>query len=274
MKDKNRSPLSSDTSKRIRIKSPKTGTAACREYFFTFKKIEGFYFFVVVTVFQLDKSAELAHEALLVGQDDPAKRKELEEIWIERKGAAGQVLRSQRQFFFEILLVRHIENYLNYLASLLFEIFTKRPETLRSSEKVTVEEILQHSTINAIVRSMAENKVVQLSYLSFKDLANFFQERFSLTLANESETKTLIDAIETRNISVHNRCIVNHHYIDKTGDTTIPAGHQKKLTDDYLDKIVITLNQVTRKLDKNARNHLKLKGCRFNRKEPANPAKK
>jgi hypothetical protein len=205
-----------------RSATPRLGTVACREYFLAYGQINSFFHFVLHTVSHIDQAAEVAHKALVDTEHDPDKKQELEESWKKRKGAVD-ALRDQRQFFIEIIVVRHVENYLNYLSSLLFEIFTQRPETLRSSDRIAVEEVLRHSTVDAIVKAVAERKVEALSYSSFQDLAVFFKERFSLTLASTKNESTIIHAIELRNISVHNRCIVNRRFVSRTGDESTPV---------------------------------------------------
>ena len=241
---------------------PKLGTAACREYFLAYSQINSFFHFVLHTVSHIDKAAEVAHTALVNTEHDPVKKQELEESWVKRKGAVD-ALRDQRQFFIEIIVVRHVENYLNYLSSLLFEIFTQRPETLRSSDRIAVEEVLRHSTVDAIVKAVAERKVETLSYSSFQDLAVFFKERFSLTLASTKNESTIVHAIELRNISVHNRCIVNRRFISRTGDEKTPVGSRKDLFVNYLDELVPLLKSLVQQLDRSARLHLKLKATRF-----------
>jgi hypothetical protein len=173
------------------------GTHACREYFLGFAQINRFFHFVLHTVAHIDKAAETAHKALVSVEVDPEKRRGMEETWSKRKGAVD-ALRDHRQFLIEIILVRHIENFLNYLAALLFEIFTQRPETLRSSDRIEVEEVLRHSSVEAIVRAVAERKVEALSYSSFQDLRGFFRDRFSLELVGDEHLATFVHAIEVR----------------------------------------------------------------------------
>ena len=68
--------------------------------------------------------------------------------------------------------MRHVENFLNYLSSLLNEIFIQRPEILKSSEKIDLEIVLGHSSIEDLVQTIAERKVENLSYKSLIDLVS------------------------------------------------------------------------------------------------------
>lgn len=173
------------------------------------------------------------------------------------------VLKENRQFFLEITIVRHIENYLNYLSELLYEIFTSRPETLRSSDKVEISRVLAHASIQDFVRAAAERKVDSLSYSSFSDLVDFFQDRFGLTIISSEYESVVVEAIETRNISVHNRCLINDRYCSRTGVDSNQIGNRKDIYIGTLNELVPSLFDVVKELDVSARKKLKLKGRRF-----------
>lgn len=128
----------------------------------------------------------------------------MEEKWSSRKGPADE-LKANRQLLIETILVRHIEDFINYLSAVLFEIFTTRPETLKSSDKVEVSKVLEHDSIESLVREIAENKVDSLSYSSFSKMSDFFEERFNIAIASKEDIESIKEFIEIRNIFVHNR---------------------------------------------------------------------
>ena len=173
------------------------------------------------------------------------------------------VMVEKGQFFLEVIFVRHIENYLNYLSSLLFEIFTQRPETLRSSEKVEVSFVLGCTSINDIIRALAERKVEGLSYESVAELSTFFHDRFNLDLFSTLEIDIVVEAIETRNISVHNRCIVNGRYLTRTRRDKSLIGKRRNIYFSDIEKIVPLLGEAVKRLDKHAQAKLRLRGTRF-----------
>ncbi|NBB80419.1 MAG: hypothetical protein GVY36_13425 [Verrucomicrobia bacterium] len=215
----------------------------------------------------MDSMAETAHKALLEVEEDPRKKREMEEQFASREGMVG-VLKKNRQVLLEIVLVRHVENYLNYLSGVLFEIFRQRPETLRSSEQVALSDVLSHSSLDQFIHAEAEKRVNRLSYSSFGELSDYFLERFSLQLFPEDEKSLVIEAIEIRNISVHNRCIVNERFCNRTGMDPKKIGKRKELFIDTLNQVVPILFAGVRALDKNARRKLKLKGKRFGELNP------
>jgi hypothetical protein len=245
---------------------PRSGTRAAEGFVTSWKEINRFFNFVLGLVGHIDGAAEHAHKVLVETEPDENKRTQMAEEWKSRVSATDTLI-VNRQFFLEVILVRHIENYLNYVAALLYEIFVQRPETLRSSEKIDVSVALQCDSIETLVREIAEKKVESLSYSSFTDLSAFFDDRFRLELATENQLKLLLEAIEIRNISVHNRCTINKRYISRLKLGTEHLGKQKALGVGYLDELVPMLMEMAIAVDKQARTKLHLTGIRFPKQE-------
>ncbi len=236
---------------------PRTGTAAAENFVQSWGRINSFFYWVLHMAGSIDHMRQVAVEALRTDDDVD-----------ENEGSNANhktmvdVLKENRQFL-EITVVRHIENYLNYLSELLYEIFTGRPETLRSSDKVEISRVLAHASIQDFVRAAAERKVDSLSYSSFSELAEFFQDRFGLTIISSNYESVIVEAIETRNISVHNRCLINDRYCSRTGADSNQIGNRKDIYGGTLDKLVPLLFDAVKELDVSARKKLKLKGRRF-----------
>jgi hypothetical protein len=195
---------------------------------------------------------------------NPKVDKDVEESRAKRRKMID-VVKDNRLFFLETMLTRHVDNYLNYLSSLLFDIFTQRRETLKSSEKIEIETVLNCESITDVVKSFAEKKVESLSFSSIKELYDFFKERFKLELFSESLIPTVVEAIETRNISVHNRCIINKRYVSKTGADEALIGKKKDLSISQLDEFIRIFLESVKVLDKKARSKLKIRGHRLSK---------
>jgi hypothetical protein len=253
---------SKETSDRQAVRLPRAGTRAAYDYFASWKSIERFFDWVLRLVARVEVMAEKAHKVLHDIESDETRKGELKRQWEARRSMTDE-LRDQRQFFLEVILVRHVENFLSYLAALLHEIFTQRPETLRSSDKVEVANVLRHESIESLVREMAERKVESLSYSSFDDLAEFFRDRFNLDVVTAEELPLLKQAIETRNISVHNRCRINKRFVARTGCPMADLGKVRELYIHDLDQLVPALVTATKRLDQAAWKDLRLKGIRF-----------
>ncbi len=245
-----------------KISIPKIGTLACKEYFISWLRINRFLHYILNMVIHIELTSRHAHETLVDVANNEKEREKLLKEWESRTGPIDE-LKKHRQFLIEITLVRHIENYLNYISSLLKEIFIQRPETLRSSEKIDLEIALKHDSISDLVRTVAEKKVESLSYSSFQDLYNFFKDRFNLVMFEDNNIPDVVDAIETRNIVVHNRCVINQQFIKRTGVSENELGKLRILGTNYLEKHVPILAESVKRLDRDARKHLKISGTRF-----------
>ena len=87
----------------------------------------------------------------------------------------------------------------------------------------------RHDSIEDLVKTITERKVEALSYSSFSDLAEYFLDKFHITLVPQTKRPLVINAIETRNISVHNRCIVNQRFVSRTGGKLETVGQLRVL---------------------------------------------
>lgn len=241
---------------------PQSGSTACIQYVTSFRQINSFLEYVLRMVGHIEHVSKHLHDTLLEVTDEPKEKEKLTKEWAERRGPLHE-LKNHRQFFVEVILVRHVENYLNYLSSLLMEIFLARPEVLRSSDRIELETVLRHDSIEDLVRTVAERKVDSLSYASFADLSDFFAERFHVDLIPDSDRSLVIDAIETRNISVHNRCVINQRYVTRTKIARDKIGTIRVVGIDWVEKVISTLANSVIAVDKDARQRLKVKGHRF-----------
>jgi hypothetical protein len=249
---------------------PKTGTASAKDFYSSWHDINRLFDFVLYLAGSADKVSELAHRAIVSVEDDTEKKAEMESKWKSRQSALDELKRN-RQLFVETILVRHIENFINYLSSVLFEIFVSRPETLKSSDKVEISKVLEHESIDSLVREIAETKVNSLSYSSFAKLAEHFQDRFHISLASAEDVAFIHEYIEIRNISVHNRCCINKRFIARTGLDESKLGKKKELYGGDLDRLIPKLVEVVAKIDLAVRRKMKVKGVRFNVGEPSIP---
>ena len=248
---------------RPKIPLPKTGTSSAKDFYASWQDINRLFDFVLYLAGNSDRVARIAHDAIVSVEDDEQKKAQMEAEWKGRPTALDELKRN-RQLFVETILVRHIENFINYLSSVLFEIFIARPETLKSSDKVEVAKVLEHESIDSLVREIAETKVDALSYSSFAKLSEFFSDRFHISLAPNEDISFIHEYIEIRNISVHNRCFINKRFIARTGLDHSALGKKKELYGGDLDRLIPKLVEVVKHVDVTVRRKLKVKGVRFN----------
>ncbi len=250
---------------------PKTGSQSAKEFYDSWGAINRLLNFVVLLAGRSYESRKIAQKALIDVERDELKKKEMEARWTGERTAIDE-LKENRQLLIETILVRHIENFTNYLSKILYEIFLARPETLKSSDKVEISKVLEHSSIESLIIELAEMKVDSLSYSSMVKMSDFFDERFGIKIANDADLKLIAKYIEIRNISVHNRCYINKRYIFRVGLGEELLGRKKELYSGDLDIIVPKLIAVVKSLDEAIRRKMKVKTIRFTRSAAAEEA--
>src|SRR5262245_16750000 len=132
-----------------RFRFPRSGTIAAQDYWISFEQANRFADFILGMAAEIERVRPLIAKARAVitnvlpdteqGQESPTNTPDF------ARGPLGE-LAGHAQFFCEVFLVRHVENYLSYLSALLFAIFQTRPEAMRSSEKVDLDFVLEHQS--------------------------------------------------------------------------------------------------------------------------------
>jgi hypothetical protein len=198
---------------------PEVSTGPCSRFFDFDEEIGEFFIFFVRWTRRPDQMYE--DIVKLAYQDDPEK---LKVLLAEPRGGESRIKRFAR-FVMEMMLIRGTDNFLSYLSELLALIFTSRPETLKSAETVKLEDILQHATMDDLVKRLAERRVERLSYQGMKDLQKDLTERLNFEIFPSCEPLSrAVRIIEIRNLLVHNRGVVNRTFLARTGDSSMPIG--------------------------------------------------
>ncbi len=136
---------------------------------------------------------------------------------------------------FELTFCRSIDNFLTYVSESLTSIFEKRPEMLKSSDVMTVEEIFSYPTRDELLSALIEKKVLALSFKGMKDLNDYLRKTVGFELFPKAEhLQHAIVLIEKRNLAIHNRCLVNRRYLERVPDSGLKIG----------DRITFVVNEV------------------------------
>ena len=239
---------------------PRVGTPAALSFLRSWVEVNEFLGWVSRMAVQLE------HEGLqrIVAKGDTLTPEMGAEIqaWVDEKspGAEG---RRRMQFFSQVILTRHVENFEHYLSSLVHAIYLQRPETMRSSEAIEYDKVLVHGSMKALVAALAEQKVHSFAYKSLDDMAAYFKRAFKIELGDAATVALLRDLVEVRNLSVHNRCLVNQRYLDRSKNRSYAVGTQRRIEDEEIGAMIPTLAKTVISLDRQARNKLKIRGVRF-----------
>ncbi len=153
-----------------------------------------------------------------------------------------------------------VDLFLHYVIGMLRAVFEQRPEMLISSEKVTVQEVMSHPSIDSFREMLAERKVQSLSYKSFADLLRFLRKQYGVALSLDAGIETRVaKAIQVRNLLVHNDGIVNNVYLQRTGDTGIADGERYPLDSSFVAQSLSAMHSVVLSIELELVDHFSLK---------------
>jgi hypothetical protein len=161
--------------------------------------------------------------------------------------------------FAQMMLCRMVDSYLTYVSDLLTIIFQTRPEMLKSNEKVPIEFILEHGSMNELLHALVEEKVHKLSYKGFRELNEYMFEQYGLLLVEEGDPFTaLLILIEVRNLLSHNRGVINRVFCERVPDFAIHIGKTVPVEYEKIKEHRSYLLKVTKALDRRAIEKFKL----------------
>lgn len=196
---------------------PKLSTEPCSRFFDYDEQLDEFFVFFVRWTQRPDQMYE---DVVRVIYDSEADADELKKMLAAPKRGQAYLQKFGR-FVLEMMLVRGTDNFLTYLSQLLALIFTERPETLKSSETVKVEEVLQHPSMDDLLKWLTTRRVERLSYQGMRELQKDLTDKLGMELFTSDEAVSrAVRIIEIRNIFVHNRGLVNQTFQTRTGDTS------------------------------------------------------
>ena len=148
----------------------------------------------------------------------------------EQMAQMGQWLNSISPYFpllCEMELCRAVDGYLLYIAELLSLIYEKHPNTLKSDDKITFQFVLQHQTMEELIRALVEHRVHQLAYKGMRELNAYIVKGLGLELYGmDEQMDNAIRIIETRNLLVHNGGVVNGIFKQRLPNSPATVGER------------------------------------------------
>jgi hypothetical protein len=132
---------------------------------------------------------------------------------------------SFRRLWLRLMLCSAVDNFQTYLSEMLQAVFTSRPETLKSSEKVEVQDVLQYASIEEFIEASAERKVQNLTSRGFPKLRDYFVDRLGVRADLTDDTlASTTAAIALRNLFVHHRGRVTRQFLGQTSWNNVSLG--------------------------------------------------
>jgi hypothetical protein len=166
---------------------------------------------------------------------------------------APATLEQFRQFpeFFRILALSHLVTiFRGYLTDIVQEIFLAHPDALKSSKQLTSEEVLAQGGWKQIISYLAEREAEEVENSSFPKVVEYFGDKFNINLnASVVSPEQITEILATRNIHIHNKGIVNRHFLKLVKDSTFRLGAYKRITKTYFDNAASCVETIVRFID-------------------------
>lgn len=150
----------------------------------------------------------------------------------------------------EVMLTRSVDNFLTYVSELLGLVFRVRPETLRSSQQVSLEFVLSHDTQADLIDAIAERRVEHLAMQSIEALSTYFDREMGLVIfSSEADQQLLSNLVAHRNLYVHNRGLVNRRFLRLVPESGHQLGKYAELLPDDLMNGVESMRRIATGID-------------------------
>ena len=197
----------------------------CSEPLYRFIKdygdLVGAFFFTVMAATRIDEVRTIAARALAATKTTSTAANDTSSNSEDfRQGTAFKRVQKYGPLLSRNLVVGMANNFFSYVSEMLQIVLRRKPEALRSSERLTNEEVLQFTRIKELIAYMADKKVNELAYGGIRGVEDYVRERLGVTLFdNEDERLKLTVLAELRNIHTHNRGAVNEIFLKRVGQS-------------------------------------------------------
>lgn len=135
----------------------------------------------------------------------------------------------QGRIFLRLVFSSLLDTFENYLVDLLMEIHLAKPETLRSSSQVTVEDVLNCQDMAEFIHFAAEQRVKNLS----RGNEDSFMKAFKFTqldLFIESELEQVKKYLQVRHLYTHKNGVIDKQFLSKTNFRNLNLGDEYKIS--------------------------------------------
>ncbi len=191
-----------------------------------------------------DLPKELPDDFILkvnVGDDNTKKSYELDKAMTE---IIVGVMTKKNQMTFKYENLIHIMTFIYstaifdaLLIDLLKEILIQNENSMKSNKTLTIQKILEHNNFESLKEHILNKELLEFGFKSFKDQQKYFVDKFNFDFANSIEIfDGASEIIETRNVHVHNRGVINSIYLENIKKTDFKFGDYRQIDEDYLEK--------------------------------------
>lgn len=123
----------------------------------------------------------------------------------------------QSGFLTEMTLSYLLSHQEAFLKDYVFKILINKSNMLKSNNKITYDDILEYTSMKALIKSLAQKEVDNLGYGSIDDAKEYFINKMNIDLSSFHKWEQVRESNYRRNIIIHNKGKTNELYCKKTG---------------------------------------------------------
>ena len=116
-----------------------------------------------------------------------------------------------------ILFSSFVDNFETYLSDILYEIFLANPQTLKSQQPVTIEEVLNCSDLQEFVKYYAKQKISKLQKGSVKGFIKENKQIRDLGVFDENSQNDIEKILQIRHLYSHRNGLVDEKFLQYYG---------------------------------------------------------
>lgn len=145
-----------------------------------------------------------------------------------------------------ILFSSVVDNFETYLSDLLYEIFLANPQSLKSSQTVTIEEVLNCSDLQEFVKYWAKQKIGKLQKGSVRGFIKDTKQIRDLQILDKEEQNEVEKILQIRHLYAHRNGIVDEKFLQYfTTEYLMGSEHQMSI-EEIFDKLEYLIDVVIR----------------------------
>jgi hypothetical protein len=144
-----------------------------------------------------------------------------------------------------------VDTFEAYLSDILYEIFLAKPETLKSKEQVSVEDVLNCSDMQDFIRFFAKEKLFKLQKGSISGFLKENRQISILKAIDEIKEKQIEDILQIRHLYAHRNGIIDEKFL-KYYQGILKLGEEHLLSNDDCCKHILFLVEIADTVDRSA----------------------
>ncbi|TPL84066.1 hypothetical protein FJ950_17890 [Mesorhizobium sp. B2-3-14] len=132
------------------------------------------------------------------------------------------------------------DSFLWYLSDVIQRAMRKRPELVKSGQSIKIEEVFDFKSRREMINYLIDRKINALSYGGMNEIERFIAESLGIPMFNSDDERIKMKVlIESRNVLVHNRGIINSLFLKRIDKATAEEFRGRSTVYMGLDQLLI-----------------------------------